>query len=168
MNTLPYYVESLDLLDKVATVLEAQLSNIAIVPLAGGLLSYIDTNMELFEVCLLRLANISTALSLQLSKDSTHPDVANALHIRFYSICTLYRNNPFNHSTSSSLLIESLKLIPLMTPIDNDGIYTRLFLEWFKRIVCNRKDYSFEALLNVLEGVELLLVKYPVQACEVV
>lgn len=117
--------------------------------------------LELFEVCLQRLLNVSCALSLQLYNQGVHD--ADKLHERFNSI----RNGVFRDEVSMAVRNETLNFFKYVAPVDAAGRYTTYLLTWFRAVIDKCSDYTFEALNTALMALLPILSKNPTQACEV-
>ena len=124
-------------------------------------ISLCSDELELFEVCLQRLLNVSCALSLKLYNLGLLD--ADKLHTRFNNI----RNGVFRDESSMAVRNETLNFFKYIAPVDSSGRYTSYLLTCFRSVIDKRGDYSFEALNVALVALLPILSKNPTQACEV-
>lgn len=153
--------DALDLLEKVIASVEAHISNLNF-NAASAAISLCSDEVELFEVCLQRLLNVSCALSLSLYNSGLLD--AERLHERFNNI----RNGVFRDESSQVVRNETLNFFKFIIPVDAAaGKYTSYLLAWFRAVIDKRNAYSFEALNVALVALLPVLKKNPAQACEV-
>jgi len=197
---------SIDLLEKVITILDAHQSNMTIITsnTSSGSSSITSTTITinpsiitaeiiLFEVCLLRLANLSSSLSLHLHHLNDQQRML-PLHQRFYAICCLYHPRQYNNNNDYSninhgihdhhdhshresyhnnisiyhpILDESLQLFQSLIPADTTYIYHQSFIYWFIDVVNSRSMYSISSIVICIEAMQPLVKKFPELAYEV-
>lgn len=117
--------------------------------------------LELFSVCLLRLTNVGSALSLRLYNQGIIE--ADRVHTRFESL----RKGVFNDATSQAVRNETLSFFKHIIPVDASGKYSTHLLTWLGEIICRSDDYSVEAINAVLTAILPVLKAQAAQACQV-
>jgi len=186
----------IDLLEKVITIIDSQLSNITIVTsyasnnsitsMSSSAASTINPSIiinevTLFEVCLLRLANLSSSLSLHLYHINNGQNrlLLFSLHQRFDTLCRLfhypYHNQQHHHqhheshnnSMHNPILDESLQLFKTLIPADTSFIYHQSFFQWFIHVVEYRSKYSIDSISTIVEAMKPFVKKFSKLAYEV-
>lgn len=151
--------DSLDLLEKVLSVVDAHVANLNFS--TSSLTSICADELELFSVCLQRLANTSAALSLRLCNNGLQD--ADRIHARFISL----RRGVLLDQTSAAVRNETLTFFEYIVPVDVSGKYTSQLLTQLKEVVTNCGDYSLEPITRALCAMMPLLKAHPKQACQV-
>lgn len=154
-------MDAQDLLEKVANVVDAHVSNVNYNS-ASAAVSLCADEVELFCVCLQRLAVVCCALSLRLYNLGVLE--ADKLHTRFTSL----RTGVYNDASSAAVRNEALSFFAFVIPVDTAGKYTNLLLSWLKEVVRNSGNYSLAALNSVVTAVLPLLKSNPEAACKVI
>lgn len=147
------------MLEKILGVIESHVANLSYS--TSSPTSICGDEVELFSVCLQRLLNVSSALSLRLY-NLGHLD-ADGLHERLNSL----RTGIFNDQSSPAVRNESLYFFHYVVPVDGAGKYTKQLLTWFRSIIDTREAYSLQALQSVLTAVLPLIKENSELACEV-
>ena len=135
-----------DLLDKIVQVVEISVANLVS-----------SDDIDLFYICLLRLLNISISFALRVKYC---PKRTNDLFLLW--------NQLQSSSSNKSLLNESLNLFPALIPNDSNGIFTNFVFKHIVFVTDRRNEFSIEALVSAFEKLNELVLKYPVEACEVI
>jgi hypothetical protein len=117
--------------------------------------------LELFSVCLLRLTNVGSALSLRLYNQGIIE--ADRVHTRFESL----RKGVLNDATSQAVRNETLSFFKHIIPVDTSGKYSTHLLTWLGEIIRRSDDYSVEAINAVLTAMLPVLKTQAAQACQV-
>lgn len=180
--------EAVHMLEKTLLAIESHLSNITIVVASTSSTYSVSEEFELFQVCMLRLLNVSSAVSLTLLRNNSDGSSSSStcmqqqdnqrqhienLHDRISSIryqqlesCS---SSSYSLSSSSSKAVkdESLNYFRYIIPIDSNHRYSMYLLEWFATVIKRRFEYSFDAINTALHSIAALLHKYPVEACKV-
>ena len=152
-------VDAQDLLEKILGVIESHIANLNYS--TASPISVCADEVELFQVCLQRLLNVSCALSLKVF-NLGHLD-ADGLHERFNSL----RTGVFSDGSSLAVRNETLNFFAWVIPVDTSGKYSQYLLKWFHKIITSGKDYSLSALQSLLTATLPLIKAQPEAACEV-
>lgn len=183
----------IDLLEKIITIIDSQLSNITIITsnasnnsitsMSSSAASTVNPSIIineviLFEVCLLRLANLSSSLSLHLYHINNGQNELSlfSLHQRFDTICRLfhypYHTQQQHHQSHSNsmynpILDESLQLFKTLIPADTSFLYHQSFFQWLIHVVEYRSNYSIDSISTIVEAMKPFVKKFSKLAYEV-
>jgi hypothetical protein len=185
----------IDLLEKVITIIDSQLSNITIVTsyasnnsitsMSSSAASTINPSIIineviLFEVCLLRLANLSSSLSLHLYhiNNGQNGMLLFSLHQRFNTICRLFHypyhnqqqrqhHESYSNSMYNPILDESLQLFKTLIPADTSFLYHQSFFQWFIHVVEYRSKHCIDSISTIVEAMKPFVKKFSKLAYEV-
>lgn len=121
---------------------------------------------ELFQICLLRLTNICTALSLVLlniDNNVENNSKINNIHIKFNN----YRTGIYYNHHHIMIRSERIMFFRYICTIDTTGLYTKYLLKLLKEIMQCKEDYTVDAMTIALTEILPVIKMHPEEVCQV-